>query len=131
MVPSDGIDGASKVYLADDLPNNLVVAKEFMVCDLLARKRPGPDVDAVLAYPSFLKKLDVPAILDIWRKADAALRQADEIEIWAIAFRKVMPVQECCSIRCATGPDGMRLGFTLPVTPKHEIDGSLSFPAPR
>jgi hypothetical protein len=72
--------------MADDLLNNLVGTEEFTVCDLLARKRPGPDVDAVLAYPSFLKKLDVPAILDIWRKADVALRQADDIEIWGYSL---------------------------------------------
>lgn len=77
----------SEVYLTDDLLNNLLVAEEFMVCVFLSRKRgPRPDVHAVLAYPSFLKKLDVPVILDIWQKADAARRQADEIEIWGYSL---------------------------------------------
>ena len=45
-----------------------------------------PDYDPVLAYPSFLKKLDVSATLEIWQQADAALRQGDEVEVWGYSL---------------------------------------------
>jgi hypothetical protein len=58
------------------------------ICDHLARRRLGPEVDPVIAYLSFLKKLDIPIVLDIWRQADVALRQAQEIEIRGYSLSK-------------------------------------------
>ena len=39
-----------------------------------------------LAYPSFLKRFENRFILDIWRRADEALRRADAVEIWGYSL---------------------------------------------
>jgi hypothetical protein len=76
-----------EVYLADDLLNNFLPDEQMPICDLLAHKRgPRPDLDPVIAYPSFLKKLDMPVVLDIWQQADAALREAEAIEVWGYSL---------------------------------------------
>jgi hypothetical protein len=78
-----------ELYLADDLLNDFLSEEDedMPVCDLQARKQgQGRDHDPVIAYPSFLKRLDVPEILEIWRQADTALRNANEIEIWGYSL---------------------------------------------
>jgi hypothetical protein len=76
-----------EIYLTADFLNDFLLDEEIPVCDLAARRQgQGPDHDPVIAYPSFLKKLDIPVILDIWQQADAGLRQADEIEVWGYSL---------------------------------------------
>lgn len=47
---------------------------------------PEPDYQPVIAYPTFLKKLDLAVVLDIWQQADAALRSATQVEIWGYSL---------------------------------------------
>jgi hypothetical protein len=39
-----------------------------------------------LAYPSYLKRFENRFILEIWHRADQALRRADEVEIWGYSL---------------------------------------------
>jgi hypothetical protein len=76
-----------EIYLANDFLQRFAGPDEEAVYDPAALRRGAkPDYDPVIAYPSFLKKLDGSAILNIWQFADAALRQTDEIEVWGYSL---------------------------------------------
>jgi hypothetical protein len=69
------------VYLSHLLPEPL----QSFIVDADARPFNG-SLPYLLAYPSFLKPLENLFILDIWRQADEALRNADEVEIWGYSL---------------------------------------------
>jgi len=76
-----------EVYFTTDFPRDFSPPEEEGVYDPLALSRGSrPDYGPVIAYPSFLKKLDISATLKIWQQADAALRQAGEIEVWGYSL---------------------------------------------
>ena len=69
------------LYLSYLLPESL----QSSIVDVDAR--PFHDsLPHALAYPSFMKRLENRFILDIWRRADEALRRADEVEIWGYSL---------------------------------------------
>jgi hypothetical protein len=45
-----------------------------------------PDVNPVLAYPSFLKQLGGPEMQRIWHLAGEALKNADQIDVWGYSL---------------------------------------------
>jgi hypothetical protein len=76
-----------EVYFTNDFLQRFSPQEEEGVRDPLALSRGArPDYDPVVAYPSFLKKLDSSAILKVWQQADTALRQTDEIESWGYSL---------------------------------------------
>lgn len=76
-----------EVYFTNEFLQRFAPPEEQGVCDPVALSRgTRPYYDPVIAYPSFLKKLGASAILKIWEQADAALRQADEIEVWGYSL---------------------------------------------
>ncbi|MGO9453909.1 MAG: hypothetical protein ACLQDV_23090 [Candidatus Binataceae bacterium] len=78
---------ANEIYLSNSFLNDLLPPSERLIRDPLALRQGGrPDYDPVIAYPSFLKSLDSPPMLDLWQQADAALRATDEIEIWGYSL---------------------------------------------
>ena len=58
-------------------------------------------------------------------KADAALRQADEVE-WGYSLQESDAAATVLLNSCVAGPKVMPFGFTLPTTAKHEIDGHFA-----
>ena len=46
----------------------------------------GPPEGAVLAYPSFLKRLETPEIQDVWQHASRALQSASSVECWGYSL---------------------------------------------
>ena len=59
--------------------------------------RPSQDtLPPLIAYPSFLKRFENRYILEIWQRADDAVRKADELEIWEVtACPRVIPRSVC------------------------------------
>ena len=46
----------------------------------------GPPAPSVLAYPSFLKQMSGVEMQKIWSFADAALHEADRVEVWGYSL---------------------------------------------
>lgn len=122
-----------EVYLANDFLNDFLSEEDenMPVCDLQARLQGlGHDYDPVIAYPSFLKRLDVPEVLEIWRQADTALRNADEIEIWGYSLPKSDTAMRAL-LNSLRGKSVAPFIFTSLAIAKHSVDGARFCLEPR